>query len=47
MGTDPTPYIMLAYGVGFGFMGGYTIWTILARRKLRVIARTLNIKEGA
>ena len=46
MNTDPIPYISLAFGAAVAFLGGYAAWTIFGRRRLRALARALNIKDG-
>ena len=46
MESDPTPYIALAYGAGLLLLGGYALWTVVARHRLRQLARAMHLKEG-
>lgn len=41
-GTDPTPYITMAYLIGFGALGGFTAWIFIQRRKLRLLIAALE-----
>ena len=36
-GTDPVPYIMLAYGIGAAGLFGFAAWTAVQRAKLRTM----------
>lgn len=40
--TDPTPYITMAYLIGFGTLGGFTAWIFIQRRKLRMLIAALE-----
>gem|GEM_PF-3298903 len=45
-GTDPMPYILMAYSVGALALLGFTHWMLLHRIKLRMKLRLLN-QSGA
>ena len=34
-GLDPVPYIIGAYGVATILLGGFSVWIVIQRRKLR------------
>lgn len=34
-GTDPVPYMMLAYGLGTAALIGFTVWIVAGRMRLR------------
>ena len=40
--VDPLPYVASSYAIGGVLLGGYFIWVILGRRKLRIFERTLQ-----
>ena len=40
--TDPLPFIILAYTIGLGGMLGFTVFTLLQRRKLRSMIGALR-----
>lgn len=40
--TDPTPYIAAAYGLGVLILGGYSLWQLRTRKKLRALESAIN-----
>jgi heme exporter protein CcmD len=41
-GTDPTPYIAGAYGIGAALIVGFAIWIVIERRHLRRLMEALK-----
>ena len=40
--TNPVPYIILAYGISFMLLGGYSLWNLLEEKKMAKMAHDLN-----
>lgn len=43
--TDPTPYIIAAYGIGLICILGYAIWLFTSRRRLERYLSAFNHKD--
>lgn len=44
--TDPTPYLAMAYGIGFLLLAGYAVWNLLEMRKLNQMVSDLDHSGG-
>lgn len=45
-GIDPVPFIAAAFCIATVFLGGFTIWIFLQRKKLRLLKEAINYQEA-
>ncbi len=45
-GIDPVPFIAAAFCIAATLLGGFAIWIILQRKKLKMLKEAVNYREG-